>query len=74
MEVFLKVEEDILTLAVVDNGQGFNTTLISETEALGVAGMSERAGLVGGSLEVLSQPERGTQVYFKVPINGQGSK
>jgi PAS domain S-box-containing protein len=73
VDVMLKVEEDILTLAVVDNGQGFNTKLLSETEALGVAGMSERAGLVGGSLEVISQPERGTRVYFNVPINGQGS-
>jgi signal transduction histidine kinase len=35
---------------------------------LGVAGMRERAGLVGGVLEVNSTPHQGTRVYFNVPI------
>lgn len=33
-----------------------------------IAGMKERAGLVGGKLEVQSQARKGTSVYFKVPI------
>jgi signal transduction histidine kinase len=33
--------------------------------------MRERATLVGGALEVHTQPKKGTQVYFKVPIDGQ---
>jgi len=35
---------------------------------LGVAGMRERAGLVGGVLEVHSTPHHGTRVNFSVPI------
>ena len=71
VEVVLKTRDDLLTLAVVDDGLGFELQDLSESEGLGVAGMRERATLVGGSLEVYSELQNGTQVYFKVPINGQ---
>ena len=69
VEVILQTKKGILTLAAVDNGRGFNTSKLSETEALGVAGMRERASLVGGVLEVQSQPGNGTRVNFRVPID-----
>ena len=69
--VVLKTNNRHLTLAVVDDGQGFESQHLSESEGLGVAGMRERATLVGGRLEVHSKPKQGTQVYFKVPIDGQ---
>jgi PAS domain S-box-containing protein len=71
VEVLLKTRDGLLTLAVVDDGQGFESQLLSESEGLGVAGMRERATLVGGALEVNSEPQKGTRVYFKVPIDGQ---
>ena len=74
VDVALGTDKGILTLAVVDNGRGFNALELSESECLGVAGMQERASLAGGILEVQSRPEKGTRVYFKVPINGQDSK
>jgi len=61
-----------LTLAVVDDGRGFDPLELSDSEGLGVAGMRERASLVGGNLEVYSQPEEGTRVLFKVPLHGNG--
>ncbi len=71
VEVALKTNDGLLTLAVVDDGQGFDALHLSESEGLGVAGMRERATLVGGSLEVQSQPQKGTRVSFQVPIDGQ---
>jgi len=68
VDVVLKTRNGALTLAVEDNGCGFNSLALAESEGLGVAGMRERAGLVGGMLEVHSQPKKGTQVFFKVPI------
>ena len=76
VKVALQKRDGLLTLTVVDNGVGFNPAKLSESDGLGVAGMRERAGLVGGVLEVLSQPDNGTRVSFKVPIddrNGRGS-
>ena len=71
VDVSLSEQEGIMTLAVIDNGHGFNTLELSESEGLGVAGMRERASLIGGVLEVQSQPEKGTRVYFRVPFDIQ---
>ena len=71
VEVVLKTNNGLLTLAVVDDGQGFDALHLFESEGLGVVGMRERATLVGGALEVHARPKKGTRVYFKVPIDGQ---
>jgi PAS domain S-box-containing protein len=73
VDVVLKAQNETLTLAVVDDGRGFHSLELSESEGLGVAGMRERAALVGGILDVHSQPQNGTQVYFKVSIDGESS-
>jgi PAS domain S-box-containing protein len=72
IEVVLKARNSTLTLAIVDDGRGFNPLELSDSEGLGVAGMRERASLVGGSLEVFSEPEKGCRVLFQVPIDGKG--
>jgi PAS domain S-box-containing protein len=72
VEVVLKARSGTLTLAVVDDGRGFDPLELSDSEGLGVAGMRERAGLVGGSLEVYSKLEEGTRVLFEVPLHGKG--
>ncbi|MFC1798698.1 cache domain-containing protein [Thermodesulfobacteriota bacterium] len=69
VEVSLKNRNDHLVLVILDNGKGFNILSLSETGALGVAGMRERAGLVGGTLEVESRPDKGTRVCFSVSLD-----
>ena len=73
IEVILNAPNGMLTLAVVDDGRGFNPNDLSDSEGLGVAGMRERASLVGGTLEVESQADKGTRVLFTVPIDGKVS-
>ncbi len=68
VQVSLKTSDGFLALSVSDDGQGFEALDLSESEGLGVAGMRERAGLVGGVLEVHSEPNKGTSVFLKVPI------
>jgi PAS domain S-box-containing protein len=68
VKVSLRSSNGFLTLAVVDDGQGFDALHLSESEGLGVAGMRERATLIGGSFDVKSRPQKGTRVYLKVPI------
>jgi PAS domain S-box-containing protein len=70
VKVSLKPEKGMLTLAVVDNGRGFNLQEIAASECLGLAGMRERAGLLGGSLEIQSRPGQGTKVCFRLPVDG----
>jgi PAS domain S-box-containing protein len=71
VEVALRSRNSTLTLAIVDDGCGFNPRELSDSEGLGVAGMRERASLVGGTLEVHSEPEKGCRVLFKVPVDGK---
>lgn len=71
VEVALQLEGDILSLTVTDNGKGFNSLELSESECLGVAGMRERAGLAGGTLEIQSRPGKGAQVCCRLPISAK---
>ena len=62
-----------LALTVEDDGRGMEAGggQLSETEPeeqLGVRGMQERAGLIGGHLEITSRPGQGTRVYLTVPL------
>ncbi|MDO9528964.1 MAG: PAS domain-containing protein, partial [Syntrophales bacterium] len=71
VDIILEAEDGTLALTVVDNGHGFDMRNISEPDCLGIIGMRERANLVGGNLEIQSQQGKGTQVYFRAPINDQ---
>lgn len=73
VDVGLRTENGTLILNVEDNGVGFNAHCLSDN-CLGIAGMQERAGLVGGHLEIKSRPGKGTKVHFIVPMNGRGEK
>ena len=68
VEVVLRAEDGSLVLTAVDDGKGFDSLNLNEIEALGLAGMRERAGIVGGVLDVESHPGEGTRVHFRVPL------
>jgi two-component system sensor histidine kinase UhpB len=64
VEVTLRRRPEGVELQVADDGRGF---AFAEAEGgLGLAGMRERALLVGGNLEVESGPGRGTTVRLRV--------
>ena len=61
-----------ITVIISDNGKGFKLPgQLSEFAGqgkLGLPGMSERAQLIGGELEVSSQIGKGTTIIVKAPI------
>lgn len=60
-------------IAVVeDDGQGFDPTQTPGERHLGLAGMRERAELLGGKLTIESQPGAGTSVHVQIPISENG--
>ena len=71
IHVSLTAKNGLLRLTVSDNGKGFSTAILSDIQALGIAGMRERAALVGGRTEVKSTPENGTCVNFTVAMDQQ---
>ena len=58
---------EFFSLFVRDDGKGINAAPVPEAGYRGLAGMRERAERMGGGVEVLSLPERGTEVILKVP-------
>jgi PAS domain S-box-containing protein len=70
LTVSLRDEHDELTLTVSDDGRGFHARPDTPTPPesyLGIIGMMERAELVGGQVEVESQPDEGTVVRAVFP-------
>jgi len=63
--VLRRREDGGVTLEVADDGRGF---AFDESEGgLGIAGMRERALLIGGDLRIESRPNHGTTVRLTVP-------
>ena len=58
-----------VALVVEDDGVGFDAAT-SGAGRLGLAGMRERVGLIGGTLELESSPGGGTTIVACVPIAG----
>lgn len=64
----LSDREGVLTLEVNDNGQGMAPEAQRKASSFGLLGLRERAGKVGGWLDVSSSP-RGTSVILSVPLD-----
>ena len=64
--VSLRAENGAVLLRVRDDGRGLPTELPKGTA--GMAGMRERALLVGGRLSIWSEPDRGTEIRLEIPI------
>ncbi|HSJ54831.1 MAG TPA: sensor histidine kinase [Anaerolineae bacterium] len=73
----LEAVDNSLILTVRDDGQGIAGEGEEEPpgdgDRLGILGMRERAGMVGGQLEIQSQPGKGTTVRLAVPLGSGGS-
>jgi signal transduction histidine kinase len=65
-EVRITRQDDRLTVVVADEGRGFDPAEVPES-GIGIAGMLERARLLGGQLSIESAPLSGTRVTVSLP-------
>jgi two-component system, NarL family, sensor histidine kinase DegS len=72
-EVTMNLQPSRVSVVIKDDGQGFD---VARTEAnlhknknLGLLSMRERAELEKGTLEIRSQPGRGTEVKVEIPLS-----
>ncbi len=71
-EVTVEFEPKQTKVTVSDNGKGFDLPRpigdLARDGKLGLAGMQERAKLLGGTLKAQSEPGKGTQITVELPL------
>jgi len=74
VSIELRMNQGALWCCVRDDGDGFDPNQpASGRVGIGLVSMRERVALLGGSLELLSKPQRGTSVEVSVPL-ARGSR
>ena len=76
VNVCLMQDRNTVQLTIQDDGVGFDPGHLSMPEGLvgvGLVGMRERASCVGGALQVVSAPNRGTLVRAQIPFTPPGT-
>jgi len=73
--ILFKCDMNTVYAEIEDDGVGFDlSSLITHTpdvhdrRGLGIMGMKERALLIGGSMEICSQPGIGTKIGIEIPL------
>ena len=69
VQVHLSLEDDELCLHVSDDGKGFITGPRKIGQSFGLVGMQERVLMLGGSLQIDSQPGEGTTLCVRVALS-----
>jgi signal transduction histidine kinase len=68
VRITLRQRGNVLTLIVKDNGRGITRAEASAMESIGLLGMSERARLLGGRVNIAGVQGRGTTVTVQIPL------
>ena len=67
IQIVLEYQPTAITLCVKDNGRGFRLAEASLPGHFGLTVMEERAKKAGGTFQIRSSPDAGTEVLVHVP-------
>jgi two-component system CheB/CheR fusion protein len=69
VDLLIEARDGSVRMVIEDDGVGFEVAEREETrdKGIGIIGMRERAALIGGSLQIESQPGQGTSVFLEAP-------
>jgi len=68
VSVLVERRGEEVVAVVEDDGRGFDPSRSPGERRLGLAGMRERAELLGGRFTVESAPGRGTSIHVRIPV------
>ncbi|MCE3226099.1 MAG: histidine kinase [Bacteroidetes bacterium] len=66
-DIQLIMHDDVITLMIEDNGQGFDTSNLSKKQGIGLQNIESRITYLGGKLVIDSQPGKGTSLIAELP-------
>src|SRR5207237_5244413 len=70
VRINVRQEANRLTLSIRDNGTGFD---VKHSKGLGLLGIEERAGHLGGKCSIHSEPGTGTAIAIELPFTAEHS-
>jgi signal transduction histidine kinase len=71
VQIDLSLAGGVLSLEISDNGRGLNQDDLAKTRSFGIRGLQERAGTVGGWVD-LSSGASGTTLILSIPLDATG--
>ncbi|MFC0473676.1 histidine kinase [Halalkalibacter kiskunsagensis] len=71
LELQLKQTNQELKVKLIDNGIGFDAKGVQQN-SYGLHTMKERMNEIGGTLQIISVPNKGTQIEANIPITWKG--
>jgi PAS domain S-box-containing protein len=71
VDVMLKLEAQMITLEIADQGQGFDLSSVDTSSHMGLNSMRDRAYSVGGLMDIETAPGRGTHIRVVLPLSGK---
>jgi len=70
--IIVEFESNRIRIIIEDNGSGFSlphsVSELPRSGKLGLAGMRERAELLGGIITIKSEPRKGTAIIAELPV------
>ncbi|GAB7388290.1 two-component system sensor histidine kinase LiaS [Bacillaceae bacterium] len=73
MEVKLQQRNNVLRLMIRDNGIGFDLKM-KKKASYGLQTIQERVNEIGGSLQILTAPGKGTKMEIRIPVLNEESE
>lgn len=65
--ISFKINESTLKLSIQDDGVGFDAD--KKKKGIGLENMKMRVNAMSGTIKILSNAQKGTQIYCKIPLN-----
>jgi signal transduction histidine kinase len=67
IQVQISIEDDLVNIAVNDNGKGFDPAAALNKGGLGLKLIRERVEMLGGEMSIDAAVDQGAQISFQVP-------
>ncbi|QHS23302.1 histidine kinase [Virgibacillus sp. MSP4-1] len=67
IQVHMEMKTDKVNILIADNGKGFDLEE-KEKSSFGLIGMRERIEMLGGTLQINTEPQKGTKIIIQVPL------
>ena len=60
-------KEDALSIAVEDDGKGFDVAILKDNEGIGYLNLQNRVAWLNGTIDIQTEPGKGTSVNIEIP-------